>query len=34
MTVRVRQEGDSVAIDHLPLPEMPDDLKALFEEKK
>jgi succinate dehydrogenase / fumarate reductase flavoprotein subunit len=34
VNVRVRQEGDSVAIDHLPLPQMPDDLKALFEEKK
>jgi succinate dehydrogenase / fumarate reductase flavoprotein subunit len=34
VNVRVRQEGDSLAIDHLPLPQMPDDLKALFEEKK
>jgi succinate dehydrogenase / fumarate reductase flavoprotein subunit len=36
VNVRVRQgpDGDGLAIDHLPLPEMPEDLKALFEEKK
>jgi succinate dehydrogenase / fumarate reductase, flavoprotein subunit len=37
VNVRVRQAagGDGgLEVDHLPLPEMPDDLKALFEEKK
>ncbi|HXJ65578.1 MAG TPA: fumarate reductase/succinate dehydrogenase flavoprotein subunit, partial [Actinomycetota bacterium] len=31
VNVRVRLDGDALAIDHLPLPEMPEDLKALFE---
>jgi succinate dehydrogenase / fumarate reductase flavoprotein subunit len=36
LNVRVRQAPDEagLAIDHLPLPEMPEDLSALFEEKK
>jgi len=35
VNVRVRvADSDDVAVDHLPLPEMPDDLKTLFEEKK
>ncbi len=34
VNVRVREEGDSLVIDHLPLPQMPDDLRSLFEEKK
>jgi succinate dehydrogenase / fumarate reductase flavoprotein subunit len=32
VNVRVRRQGDSVAVDQIPLPEMPDDLKKLFEE--
>ena len=34
--VRLADGGDvaDVAVDHLPLPEMPDELKTLFEEKK
>jgi succinate dehydrogenase / fumarate reductase flavoprotein subunit len=35
VNVRVRREEDgALAIDHLPLPEMPAELRALFEEKK
>jgi succinate dehydrogenase / fumarate reductase, flavoprotein subunit len=35
VNVRVRGAGGGdVAVDHLPLPEMPDDLKKLFEETK
>ncbi|HXY73004.1 MAG TPA: fumarate reductase/succinate dehydrogenase flavoprotein subunit [Actinomycetota bacterium] len=35
VNVRVRLAGGGdVAVDHLPLPEMPDELKTLFEEKK
>jgi len=35
VNVRVRRADDgALALDHLPLPEMPDDLRALFEEKK
>ena len=35
VNVRVRAaDGGEVAVDHLPLPEMPDELKTLFEEKK
>jgi len=32
--VRLNGHGDALAIDHLPLPEMPDELRTLFEEKK
>jgi succinate dehydrogenase / fumarate reductase flavoprotein subunit len=36
VNVRVRraEDGSGTVIDHLQLPEMPDDLRALFEEKK
>jgi len=35
VNVRVRAaDGGEIAVDHLPLPEMPDELKTLFEEKK
>jgi succinate dehydrogenase / fumarate reductase flavoprotein subunit len=34
VNVRVREEDGALVIDHVPLPEMPDDLKVLFEEKK
>ena len=36
VNVRVRRngDGDGVIVDQVPLPEMPADLKALFEEKK
>jgi len=35
VNVRVRSTGEGdVTVDHLPLPEMPEDLKTLFEEKK
>jgi succinate dehydrogenase / fumarate reductase flavoprotein subunit len=32
VNVRVRQQGDEVVVDQTPLPQMPDDLKKLFEE--
>jgi succinate dehydrogenase / fumarate reductase flavoprotein subunit len=32
VNVRVRRQGDGVAVDQIPLPQMPDDLKELFEE--
>jgi succinate dehydrogenase / fumarate reductase flavoprotein subunit len=36
LNVRVRRngDGDGVVVDQIPLPEMPADLRALFEEKK
>jgi succinate dehydrogenase / fumarate reductase flavoprotein subunit len=34
VNVRVRQRGSEIEIDQIPLPQMPDDLKKLFEEKK
>ena len=32
VNVRVRQQGDGVSVEQIPLPQMPDDLKRLFEE--
>jgi succinate dehydrogenase / fumarate reductase, flavoprotein subunit len=32
VNVRVRQQGDSITVEQIPLPQMPDDLKQLFEE--
>jgi len=32
VNVRVRQQGDGMTVDQIPLPQMPDDLKKLFEE--
>jgi hypothetical protein len=32
VNVRVRQQGDGVVVEQIPLPQMPDDLKTLFEE--
>jgi succinate dehydrogenase / fumarate reductase flavoprotein subunit len=31
---RIRKDGERMVVDRKPLPEMPDELKALFEEKK
>src|SRR6185312_14135289 len=32
VNVRVRQQGDGIVVEQIPLPQMPDDLKKLFEE--
>jgi succinate dehydrogenase / fumarate reductase flavoprotein subunit len=32
VNVRVRQQGDGVSVEQIPLPQMPDHLKRLFEE--
>jgi succinate dehydrogenase / fumarate reductase flavoprotein subunit len=34
VNVRLRQSGNEVEVDQIPLPEMPQDLQRLFEEKK
>ena len=34
VNVRVRQEGDDLSVDQIPLPEMPRELQRLFEEEK
>ena len=32
VNVRVHQDGDGIVVEQTPLPQMPDDLKQLFEE--
>jgi succinate dehydrogenase flavoprotein subunit len=32
VNVRVRQQGEGIVVEQIPLPQMPDDLKRLFEE--
>jgi succinate dehydrogenase / fumarate reductase flavoprotein subunit len=32
VNVRVRQQGDGIVVEQIPLPQMPDDLRKLFEE--